>query len=460
MASNENWAAFRASIDALNTYSKPLVLRKYQSDILRAGSFVVTSPASGRPLDVTHSVRLKDRIAYFVPDDPPVWLLAGFVPQGFPLYEAVMQDGSVRPVTDDEKALKEALEKSDIERLLTIGPQRINTDADARVALIIGHQHFAHHIWNELAAFDAWLSSATDEELQKLDIVATYEPLGPLRQIFPKLSNAHVITDEEEIQQAIAAARISVRTGSRLVTRSVSSKVRAFSQEFSSLFPHHPAREGLENAWPRIWVSARVGSRIADNMEDFLLSVFRTVFSAYPNALFLLNGYAFPFRFFDDARTVEGRKNKANAFAGSVQEFIDHLRNRTREELGDRIASRVLSISGLEFPDAIAFGSYCDYYICHAGALQHMIAWFNNIPGFVHSPRPKGRDSTYNLDAVEDGQLPDLVPRGFVSSTDSTTKRPGKRNFNYEFVDLEKSARFVLRSMRSHLGEPRSREGG
>ena len=103
-------------------------------------------------------------------------------------------------------------------------------------------------------------------------------------------------------------------------------------------------------------------------------------------------------------------------------------------------------------PAAIQFGAYCDYYICHAGALQHMVAWLHDIPGIVHSPRLTKKDATYNIEGVECGISPDLVPRGLIMASKSRSRNAKPRNVNYEFVDLEKTAQFVLDSMQSRLG--------
>ncbi|HEX4078331.1 MAG TPA: hypothetical protein VHX61_05605 [Rhizomicrobium sp.] len=451
---------FQASIDSLNAYLSPSVLRKYQADILDSGRFDLTSPLTGIRVSVTRSVLFSENIAYFVPDGAGAWLIAGFIERGFPLYEVILQaDGTRHRVAPIFKWKHKELADTDAEWLLANGARLTTFAAPEPVALIIGHTHFAHHAWNELPALDKWLQMASTNRLSKLLIISTSQPMGPLRDLFQVLSDTRIVTMDPATLQRWSDATISVRLGSRLVTESIREKVRNFCQHNANGFSSHRSRSALSTAWPRIWVSVRLESRTPDNMEEFLLTAFAKISQTYPESMFLLNGYSFPYGF--DSNKDQHRKNaKARAQARSADEYINSLRQAALRRFGSDLATKIHNISSLSLTDAIRFGEFVDYYICHAGALQHMVAWFHDVPGFVHSPRMEGKDSSYNFDAVEAGIIPDIVPSNLVARSDLATRREGRRNANYTFLDVEETATLVVSLMRKRLGAIRQNRNG
>src|SRR5579864_507696 len=157
-------------------------------------------------------------------------------------------------------------------------------------------------------------------------------------------------------------------------------------------------------------MSVRLESRTADNQLDYLLGLFGEIFAKYPDALCVLDGFSFPIGFSRDAHMNRYRVEFSRR-ASLTAEFISELQNQAAAIFGARIMSQLCSISGLSLAEAVSVGSLCDYYICHAGTLQHKIAWLHNTPGFIHSPpigdgyaRPR-----WYADQVEGGLVPDIL---------------------------------------------------
>lgn len=450
-----NWKAFQASVDELNAFVRPNVLRKYQFDILNTGKFSLISPISGISVEVTRSVLVGSHIAYLVGGPPDGWIVAGYEGKACPLHEFVSEVGYSRHKIAKVRTTEfRAFGRIDVANLLSGYRRNLDLPTDGRVTLIIGHKNFAHHLWNELTALDEWLEQSSAERRAMLSILTTAEPLGPLREIFATLSGVEIVpVTAEQLQHRVQSGGIAVRVGSRFVTRSIQRKVLAFSNVQAHAPP--PLRLLLNTAWPRIWASVRIGSRTADNLEEFLLALFRKTFETYPDAMFILDGFSFPRGFLDDSRTIQDRELFVS-YATSANEFIENLRSKAAILLGARKASRIQNISGISLPDAISLGSYCDYYVCHIGTLQHKVGWLHNIPGFLHGPNPRKKHAAWHAEQVEDGIVPAIVPKRLVVFSDAPASREGNWNLNYAFVDVERVANRVINSMQSSLKDPQS----
>jgi hypothetical protein len=442
------WKRFRASIADLNAFVRPDVLRKYQSDILSTGQFEVVSPASDDVVQITQSVRTENYIAYPLPDDSDVWLIAALVALGYPICSAFRSRRKrIFPLMKLIKRQEQQIEQLDFQPLSN--PPAPASEPDGRVALVIGHKNFAHHLWNELSALEEWSRQATPERIASLSILATDEPLGPLQDIFPELSTATLADPNSKSQEPIA-----VRVGSQLVTNAMRRKLRDFTSRHTQALVDHPAQVLLAQAWPRIWVSVRQVWRTADNFDEFFLAILRHVIGRYPNAAIFLDGFSFPFGFFDDPRT-EGHRESFVARADEAGKEIIDLIRRAEERFGTAVASRICNVSGIDLPSAIAIGERCDYYICHYGTLQHKIAWVHNIPGMLHGPHSRGPKSDsvsarWHAAQVEDGTLPDVVPPSMISTEDAESRKKSW-NLNYSFVDAEQAALFVVDLMQARL---------
>lgn len=457
--SDDNWAEFVKSVDRLNEFVRPNVLRRYQAEILDSGKFSVVSPLSGERLEVTRSTLVGQCLAYLIPDSTNIWLIASALGKGFPIDRVLIEaEGSARTLSDVRTKWKKRFRSAYIAKLVKAGARYRNSKRKKsrrypKVTLIIGATNFAHHLWNELSALNEWLDNAHQKRLTRLTILATAEPLGPLQKIFPRLADTEVQpVTQKTLKKSISHARIAVRVGSRFVTEKVRHNLLKFSRKSVDRPTISGAMRLLKSGWPRIWVSVRTGTRTADNYNAFLLSLFRKIFDEYPDAAILIDGFTYPFGFFDDPRTV-GLRDSFSGYVKFAEAFFDELRAEAEAQLGSAFASRLYNISGLTIPEAIVLGAACDYYICHAGTLQHKVGWVQNIPGFIHSKEHRAR---WHAAQVEDGVRPGAFPNGFVGpSKGSASRRPGRWNANYRFVDADKSAEFVFNAMRSQIGDER-----
>ncbi len=451
--SPENWARFIDSAIELNAFVLPSVLRKYQSEILDRGEFTVVSPASGESQVVTQSVSVDKSVAYLIDGRERCWVVAGATGKGFPLHTFVSE--SVAPHVfpfldlDIKPRSPNAFRSSHVEALLR-GPVR-PLETAGRVRLQIGHVNFAHHVWNELSALDAWLRTASPERFANLTIETTAEPLGPLRQIFPALRDARFVRPGDEDQPT---PQITAHVGSRLVTKEVLERMLQFvswCRETRTGSTPLPIRE---DRWPRLWISVRVGNRTAENMAEFLTNLLARTFDRYPDAEIVFDGFSYPVGFFDDERTAPYRE-KFVSFTKAASAFVEELRTKVRDALGAVAAARMVNTTGNDLAEAILIGAKCDYYVCHAGTLQHKIGWFNRKPGLVHMPYSSENSATWHASQVEGGVTPDFFPKGFIALSSSPPRgRSGAWNHLYKFVDATKAAEFALQKICQTVAAP------
>ena len=447
----DHWHEFANSVDELNAFVRSAVLRKYQRDILNEGSFTVISPQSGRRVRVDQSVMLREGTAYLLPGGK-TWLVTGPLQYGHPLWELVSEnDGQRHPLPNSGIAGRSASNRQ-IERLRNARPPV----ATGHPTLVIGNSNFAHHLWNELSALDEWLSAATDEMISRLSVTAFAEPLGPLDRLFPKLGTVTDFVRQAPRSGCLDNGNLAVRVGARFVTERVRNVICGFCEQNAQQSAIAAARELLQDAWPRLWVSVRLGDRTIENQEDFIRAVMSELFHHFPEAAVLVDGFSYPFHFFEDPRVSDAQKQNHARRVRDNDAFIDHIIARLKNEFGERVTSRICSDNGLALQDAITLGRLCDYYICHAGSLQHKIGWLHNPPGLIHLPINTRYRALWHSDQIENGKIPDLLPAELLAPTTAPTQGPAHRrnpprNFNYRVTNVEKAARYIVGRLQFHL---------
>lgn len=452
-STGQHWPAFLKCVERNNAFCKPGVLRHYQGEILERGAFDVTSPFSGVTLPVRCSVRLGRKIAYAFDCSERFWLVTEHMRFGHPLSIFVHDATGDCVQIRDAASLEPAAPAPFLEALRKADQPTVTPNLPMSPILLIGHGNFAHHLWNELAALDYWLSEASDEAIGRLQIFTSCEPLGPLREIFPRLKRANFVSDDEYAPTGLSRP-IFVRAGSSVVTNNVRKAVLEFSRKCADQLKIEKALRVLDSGWPRVWISLRVDSRTAENQDDFLMAVLRRIFDAFPEAVIVFDSFSFPNGFFG-VLPMERSLDKFVETAAETARAIEFLMLRAIAELGPGIGARLCNISACSLADAFLVGAHCDYYVCHAGTLQHKIAWLHNVPGFVHSPSHVKSYGKWCANQVECGIAPDMLPGMFIRPTGIVKgrKRDALRNQNYIITDVERSAEAVVRSMQKHLGK-------
>lgn len=442
---------FRTSVESLNSFRAPRVLRNYQWQLLEHGEFSLVSPCSGREVPITRSIMAGRRIAYRVPEARGCWILTGPFGAGHPLEAAYVEGDSGFQRISCESWKSEADSDEYLAKRLSQAQNSPCSESSQAATLLIGHDNFAHHLWNELSAIEEWLDDAAEDSIARTAIIASKQPLGPIVSIFPRLAAARQSEGfSGRPRELIERAKIIVRPGARRVTRKLRQRIREFATRTADPVVTDPIRALLTKGRPAIWISVRQESRTPVNQKEFLLDLVKEVFLNFPDAAILLDGFSYPAGFGKGA--IGDIQIAYRDRATSDSNFINQLREEVRERLGNSVASRLCTVSNQGLLEAISAGEWCDYYVCHGGTLQHKVAWVHNIPGLIHLPSNTKGSIKWHAGQVEDGVLPDSLPRELIVGADPPLRgRQVARNFNYLITDTEAAANYICGAIQRAL---------
>ena len=457
---------FVESLRLLNAFVFHRSVLKYQQEIIQGGSFSLVSPWSGARLAPTacHIANNGDPahgnigIAYRVGGESVLWLLAGSTKDGFPITEAYLplQNTSIWSLSEahfeENKQWKTLLR--DVEQELGQGLAALELTDTAQQApvVLMGHPNFAHHLWNELPALHAY-TLARDAGAPMMHIRTLYQPIAPIEEFVNGVAvSVHSIDDFDELVgvQSVLVTRL----GSTQIPRELRSKV----VDIGSCRANHPAvatlLERLRECSPVIWLSLRLDARTLDNETEFISALVKEVCREYPRAGFILDGFSYP-NDFGDAIYREGSTDGFLASSMKTREReISKYAQQIQASLITGGARSVINLSGLGLGDAIFIARIADYYVCHAGTLQHKVAWVYNIDGLVHSNTAgvqKGAQK-WLADQLQGGVIPELLAGHLVQDLDSIrTFNKVDRNRDYHIIDVKGAVAQVLASLTTVL---------
>lgn len=372
------------------------------------------------------------QIGYRFSCNEPFWLVADELRAGWPLsvvfftaqnaIASVMAfDGKGKLVLAEPSLvvcrLEEAWNAGSVGSSLTKG----------RGILVIGHPNFAHHLWNELAGLDAWLKTARPENICALSIVPMYEPIGPLERLFPSLVTAKMIREKMDFVRT-SSKTLATRIGSTQISESVRQVVTTYAEDACDMSVVSKIRGAYDGAGPIFWVTVRLDGRTCDNQREFLVELLSRIESEYPQSHVILDGFSFPSDFGNPS--FDGLRRAFEERATETNNFINGVLN----DLHRRRCYRATNASCLSLINSIALAANADYYVAHAGTIQHKIAWVHNTPGYIHTCSAGLTESArrWYADQVERGTIPSIAPKDLISDTSpSSAHVRASRNSNY-----------------------------
>ena len=448
---------FFESLRALNEFVFHRAVLKYQWEIIEQGSFSLISPWTGESLLPTacHIANNGDPahgnlgIAYRFDCKHSLWLLASSIKDGFPITEAYSASLDTSLWALGEVHAHQNKPWKDL--LLRVaqgdGSSSLAPNDLAAPVVLIGHPNFAHNLWNELAALHAYAKARRDTAAV-LELKTIYEPLAPIECF---TGNLPVSVSRLMSFEALVGLQKSI------VTRLGSTQIPVgLRQQVGSLLGGRRDREltddwaaSLRDCGPVIWLSARLDARTLDNQTDFLTSLITRIAVQYPQAGFILDGFSFANDFDSEIyqQDAAGDSQEARYRGGflasadksreqDVTAYVTELQNI----LGGHLPNPVINVSGMNLTDAIYLAGMAHYYVCHAGTLQHKIAWLHNTPGIVHS-NIAGLEPgvpVWLADQLEGGLHPGVIPCEYVKDLDSIrTANQVERNRDYHLRDVE-----------------------
>lgn len=240
-------------------------------------------------------------------------------------------------------------------------------------AIAIYHDHFAHHIWNDLSGIQNYIEQANIETLGKLYVVSS--PLGDILKIFPEISDTRIeIVSPHNLAVKvlknnsfiIPAKNVIIQEA--LINRIYTYYNKSVSKEMSEIIECFKKKNTI-----KIWISIRENSRTWIDQFDGIVNILNTLGEKYGTMGIVFDGFTLPF---------------------SVQKFeTEHFNQLIKKEiqLVERINLKlnlkhnIQILSGKRMDEALLWAKVTDVYFVHYGTIQHKIGWFANKPGVVHS---------------------------------------------------------------------------
>ena len=467
---------FAKSLAALNAFVFHRALLRYQQEIVERGCFSVISPWTGERLTPTvcHVVNNGDPahgnlgIAYRLACEPAVWLLAGSIKDGFPITEAYLpaDDASLwslgEAYAEENRPWKARLQGLEA----GIDDAALPEVQQPGACILLGHPNFAHQLWNELAALHTY-AQARASDGATLHIKAIYEPLAPIEQLAGDLPVS--VTRVGNFEELVGYQNtMTTRLGSTQISVNLREKIGELLSASRNKTLADPLLNSLGGCSPVIWLSARLDARTPDNQQELLLSLVTKIAAVYPAAGFILDGFSYPDDFGSAIYQQEGEEEgcqRADNNPGLDGIFLSSAMIEREKEISAfilelqtsleaRLTNTIVNTSGMSLANSIYLARAADYYVCHAGTLQHKIAWIYNIDGIVHSNTTGVQQGVQNwlADQLEAGVKPSLVSAKYVKDLDSIrTTNKVERNRDYHILDVEHVVQQILGDLQHSL---------
>jgi len=429
--------SFSAQFTVLNAFLFKGALRKFQHDIFRHGGFEVCPPFSATPIRIARSIVVKRNElwlgAFSEYTQQELWLLNGSFTEGFPLITALVI--TRRGELIDAQYLRILHNKSNDSRVIKDKIRRflhvraktmISWGRTVRPELAIGHINFAHHAWNELPAFIRLMPQIGDTLTACKRILSEHEPILPLLELFPEIPVGMLKRSSEAANLHRHDAFI-FRVGSTLFTTEVKLKV----QSAAKAARREPAIDALatrlsDKAVRMVWITIRLTNRTSVNQVSFLQALIRHLALSWQNAVFVLNGFSFPYEAQINSLVRQRFTPLVAAIERTCCEVISGLEPAS-------LGQRVFSVNGYALLDTIFLASSADFYVAHPGTIHHKVGWMWKTPGILLAPKNCKRIAGWYARSVEDS----IEPYCLCSSLYRVVPRCGRIPDRNDFYRIE-----------------------
>jgi hypothetical protein len=435
-------AAMIRQVQARQAERDDRVVRWYQRDLITKGHFEIASPLTQEPMRPLGSVVLGNLSVFyqcFAPEE--IWIGCTMLGAGFPLDSIYLPERRLvicwgHPVWSMTAQNALALERF----VVAFRAEAANdVSSPASIVVLTGDSNFAHHMWNQLGALD----SVANAGVATLDVIAVYEPLGRIQEIFAEQEGWKVTRKwSHETEGLNRAGVLFVPLGGSLVTASMQERLRRYIKRIVNcrFVPRRSNR-------PRFWISIRTRNRTATNQVELISGLCQAIAEQYPRCEIVLDGHSLP----DDMYRL--RPEGDSLGMGAIHSDREVAKAVKAAVASPRFKCSIIDGVGLNILESIAIASTCAFYVCHHGTVQHKIGWFAPVPGVVHCNAETLRADLagWVADNAEGAVLPSYIPLELVEDVSGDVggdpQQHELRHDSYRIVDLPGFNRFVLDRM-------------
>ena len=447
---------FLTAIHRSNEWRATAALRHYQLEILGGLGFSVPSPFDGESYSIEASFLIaSDQIAYSF-CNANFYLLVGPQYAGYPLDRLVdtVKKRMYTIITDeDEPALTEAGGLSDFENLMgmidslqrqsalsdsrradsTITPQNgPDIYPDEQIHALFGDGNFAHLVWNGWPAIAELPNFNLD--LDPVCFVSRCDPLGDPRMLFPWLEGTQLCNwdDRSDLHRGRRLDQ-AVLLGSSFLPAALAGDVLELCKRLADTVLMDQGKQFRARGKPVVWMSLRRRARDCINNVEFLADLIERI-GHYEDVSLIMDGFAYPDcplpDFFHDYRKhVDNDFERLLKLCPALVEIVDD--------------GRLCFLNGCSIFDAIALGSYADFYVSHGGTQQHKISWFHAVPGVIHLPNPSPSVEAWYAAQSEIALPPQCIPASAIDVEISDMSNAEEQSYR---ILIEEGVEFTMQA--------------
>jgi len=443
---------FVYSVISLNQFRFGKHILDYQYQILQTGVFRVISPYSGRKLKLKGNFLWKTHKIYywFAENSHTVFLVTDDIGWGWPIRFLIFPKEEKVYAMDNDSDVQ-YVERNDLLRKAkafrnTCQPRiRIN-----KIRVLLGHPNFAHYLWNEVSALNFLLNN--DDLLSdifKYELLNLFQPLGSVEKLvnhdtlekaFSSIITVHQMND---INSQYAGTIL--RIGARFITNKLKENLR---KQVKDQYGERP-KQFSQNNCPVFWISIKdvVSNRICLNQLEFLNRLIVKTAAVYPGCKFILDSFSLP---------VDFNKNPMYEYYREQFNLLKDSGEKERQTLIDRCVTENASLrdkfiltDSYSIFSSLYYGQFADFYVCHAGTLQHKIGWLHSVPGIIHLPQAYPGHAKWYISQTEKSADVFLLPDEFIEEQSLSNKIP--RNRDYIIRDIEAAIVHSIQKIKHYI---------
>lgn len=412
--------------------------RRYQIETIRHGELRLPSPFTGEFVSSTRSFVVPKSVIFYFRGAPDFYVAASRLSQGYPLNGVFLPCARLMVVWDEGKKGPRSLGIRHLQDLMAQRALDSSPTGTTRLTAIMGSDNFAHHLWNELSALENLLSKYGTGPLAEL--VVRSEPLGRIERIFPEIAHLRI----HRGQHTPTPGTLYVRLGGYRISEAARNRLLQHARREASEAANTQIRRIKEAGGPVFWLSVRTHNPTLQNQREVISAICRRLLGSCAACTILLDGFSLP----EHWSAVAGdRQESYHASAEASRIEIDAI-IRELSSAKVRNFQQVINIGGIRLLDSISLAELADVYFCHAGSVQHKIAWTANKPGIIHTYRKQMLKNPVSWHAERlDGAVPPLaLPVNMIEDVESDA-----REKNYR-ADPEAVSQFVTNYFSWHVG--------
>ncbi len=259
------------------------MLRGYHEQTLSNRSLVINCPFTGQIAKSTHSFPINKGIFYRFETEEVFYLISWSVSNGylidsiyFPKHELIISlaiEGKQLAIKR-MKLVKNLVNK--LKSLLIINISELAfylfISKPKKIITVIGHDNFAHHLFNELEALQRISENGYLENIDQFWV--THAPLGAIEEIFPEIPSNKIkrLKPSKLLNNSLSSSSLIVRIGDKYVSDALRNRIYKVAIKNSKEDLIQLIDIARKSCFPLLWISVRLVNRTCINQQGKSIS--------------------------------------------------------------------------------------------------------------------------------------------------------------------------------------------